>query len=127
MSKVIRLGVILSVATISLFNFNRLVLAETSDVRVGTDSNGRAIMLDVKSMTEKSYKLYQAHDDGIAETTFEPSCAEGRLFTVHLAVYGSTGELIGEDKSSEEMFFKPGSAAAVSLQMYCKAFHARGW
>lgn len=127
MFKVIRLGVILSVATISLFNFNRLVLAETSDVQVGTDSNGRAIMLDVKSITEKSYKLYQAHDGGIAELTFEPSCAEGRLFTVNLAVYNSTGELIGEDKSSKEMFFKPGSAAAVSLQMYCKAFHARGW
>ncbi len=122
-----KLGAVLSAVAISFFGLNGSAFAESSDLQVGTDSNGLPIMLDAKSITKKTYRLYQSYEGGIIETTFEPSCSDARLFTANVSVYSSTGRLIHEDKSSEEIFYKPGSAAAESLKVYCQLFHARGW
>lgn len=127
MLKVRKLGAVLSAAAITFFSLNGSAFAKTRDVRVGTDSNGGPIMLEVDTVTDKSYNLYQSHAGGIAFTTFQPSCSEARLITVRVALYNLKGRLVDEDRSTKEMFFEANSAAATSLRIYCKAYGARGW
>jgi hypothetical protein len=107
---------------------NGLAFAQSKDIRVGSDDTGGPIMLDVDSLVNSTYKLYQRYgNDGIFQMTIRYTCSESRLFTERVAIYSGSGKLLSESFPSKEMNPHPESAAAVSMKIACKAIGARGW
>ncbi|MCW5313918.1 hypothetical protein GTQ43_08920 [Nostoc sp. KVJ3] len=96
-------------------------------ITVGHDKLGNSIALDTESIKGTTYKLYGMYKDGIFETTFDASCAESRLFLNHIAIYGSEGELLQEDKEKEEIPFVANSSPGKGMKIVCQKIGALGW
>ncbi|MDZ8028781.1 MAG: hypothetical protein RMY36_017780 [Nostoc sp. SerVER01] len=96
-------------------------------VTVGHDKLGNSIALDTKTIKGTTYKLYGIYGDGVFETTFDASCTESRLFLNRIAIYGSEGELLQEDKETGEIPFVADSSPGKGMQFVCEKIGARGW
>jgi hypothetical protein len=96
-------------------------------ITVGHDKSGNSIALDTKSIKGTTYKLYGMYGDGIFETTFDASCTQSRLFLNHIAIYGSGGQLLQEDKDKGEIAFVADSSPGKGMQFVCEKIGARGW
>ncbi|MEH1821506.1 MAG: hypothetical protein V7L31_20905 [Nostoc sp.] len=134
-----RLGAVLSVAAISLFNFNGLAFAETAQdaeqfLTVGTDSDGVPFKLDTQTMGKKDkkfgevLKIYQLKNDLMYEHMLHASCGDERLWIVGHRVYnGNTGKKISEEKEDKEIPAHGDSPGSTAMKYYCQAIKARGW
>ncbi|MEA5565890.1 hypothetical protein [Anabaena sp. UHCC 0399] len=111
------------VALLSL-SFSGIAIAETSKdnfyLQVGSNRNGDPIVLDLASVKGTEYTLLEQHGNGIARRTLRAACIQGRLFSRRLAVYGSNGHLHRVDKTEQEIFPKPRSADANSMEIVCR-------
>ncbi len=96
-------------------------------ITVGHDKLGNSIALDTKTIKGTTYKLYGMYGEGIFETTFNASCTESRLFLNRIAIYGSQGELLQEDKETGEIPFVADSSPGKGMQFVCEKIGARGW
>ncbi|MEH2235285.1 hypothetical protein [Nostoc sp.] len=96
-------------------------------ITVGHDKLGNSVALDTKTIKGTTYKLYGIYGDGIFETTFDASCKESRLFRNRIAIYGSGGQLLQEDKQKGEIPFAADSSPGKGMQIVCQKIGARGW
>ncbi|MEH2076357.1 MAG: hypothetical protein V7K57_18495 [Nostoc sp.] len=96
-------------------------------ITVGHDKLGNSIALDTETIKGTTYKLYGMYGDGIFETTFDASCTESRLFLNHIAIYGSEGQLLQEDKEKGEIPFVANSSPGKGMKIVCQKIGARGW
>ncbi|MEH2137678.1 hypothetical protein [Nostoc sp.] len=96
-------------------------------ITVGHDKLGNSIALDTETIKGTTYKLYGMYGDGIFETTFDASCTESRLFLNHIAIYGSKGQLLQEDKQKGEIPFVANSSPGKGMKIVCQKIGARGW
>jgi hypothetical protein len=96
-------------------------------ITVGHDKLGNSVALDTETIKGTTYKLYGMYGDGIFETTFDASCTESRLFLNRIAIYGSGGELLQEDKQKEEIAFVANSSPGKGMKIVCQKIGARGW
>jgi hypothetical protein len=96
-------------------------------ITVGHDKLGNSVALDTKTIKGTTYKLYGIYGDGIFETTFDASCTESRLFLNRIAIYGSEGQLLQEDKEKGEVPFVESSSPGKGMQIVCQKIGARGW
>jgi hypothetical protein len=96
-------------------------------VTVGHDKGGNSVALDTKTIRGTTYKLYGLYGDGIFETTFSASCTESRLFLNRIAIYGTGGQLLEEDKNKGEIPFVAGSSPGKAMRIVCQKIGARGW
>jgi hypothetical protein len=96
-------------------------------ITVGHDKLGNSIALDTETIKGTTYKLYGMYGNGIFETTFDASCTESRLFLNRIAIYGSGGELLQEDKEKEEIPFVANSSPGKGMKIVCQKIGARGW
>jgi hypothetical protein len=96
------------------------------DIQVGSDNNGHPILLDLASVKGTEYILSQKHGDGVAKTTLQAVCHQGKLYAKRLAIYNSTGQLISEQKLEREILLQPGTADATSMEMVCRTVNKLG-
>ncbi|MBE9104464.1 hypothetical protein IQ229_05790 [Nostoc cf. edaphicum LEGE 07299] len=96
-------------------------------ITVGHDKLGNSVALDTESIKGTTYKLYGMYGDGIFETTFDASCTESRLFRNRIAIYGSEGQLLEEDKEKGEIPFVANSSPGKGMQIVCQKIGASGW
>ncbi|MEH2264261.1 hypothetical protein [Nostoc sp.] len=96
-------------------------------ITVGHDKLGNSIALDTETIKGTTYKLYGMYGDGIFETTFDASCTESRLFLNNIAIYGSEGQLLQEDKQKGEIPFVANSSPGKGMKIVCQKIGARGW
>ncbi len=96
-------------------------------VTVGHDKGGNSVALDTKTISGTTYKLYGLYGDGIFETTFSASCGESRLFLNRVAIYGTEGQLLEEDKENEEIPFVASSSPGKAMRIICQKIGANGW
>ena len=96
-------------------------------ITVGHDKLGNSVALDTESIKGMTYKLYGMYGDGIFETTFDASCTESRLFLNRIAIYGSEGQLLEEDKEKGEIPFVASSSPGKGMKIVCQKIGASGW
>jgi hypothetical protein len=96
-------------------------------ITVGHDKLGNSVALDTKTIKGTTYKLYGIYGDGIFETTFDASCRESRLFRNRIAIYGSEGQLLEEDKEKGEIPFVASSSPGKGMKIVCQKIGAFGW
>ncbi|MEH2257358.1 hypothetical protein [Nostoc sp.] len=96
-------------------------------ITVGHDKLGNSVALDTKTIKGTIYKLYGIYGDGIFETTFDASCKESRLFRNRIAIYGSEGQLLEEDKEKGEIPFVASSSPGKGMKIVCQKIGASGW
>lgn len=111
------------VAILSL-SFSGMAIAETTKdnfyLQVGSNRNGDPIVLDLSSVKGTEYTLLEQRDNGIARRTLRAACSQGRLFSKRLAIYTSNGNLAKVDRTEQEIFPKPRSADANSMEIVCR-------
>ncbi|MHC5763241.1 hypothetical protein [Nostoc sp.] len=96
-------------------------------ITVGRDKLGNSVALDTETIKGTTYKLYGMYGDGIFETTFDASCKESRLFRNRIAIYGSQGQLLQEDREKGEIPFVANSSPGKGMQIVCQKIGANGW
>lgn len=96
------------------------------EIQVGSDHSGHPILLDLASVKGTEYTLSQKHGDGMAKTTLQAACNQGKLYAKRLAIYTSTGQLTSEQKLEREILLKPGTADATSMEMVCRTANKLG-
>jgi hypothetical protein len=62
----------------------------------------------------------QKQGDGIVTRRLYAACNEGRLFSKKLSIYAPNGKLTNEDKTEQELFPKPKTADAASMEIVCR-------
>lgn len=111
------------VAILSL-SFSGIAIAETTKdnfyLQVGSNRNGDPIVLDLASVKGTEYTLLEQHGNGISRRTLRAVCSQGRLFSRRSAVYSANGHLTRVDKTEQEIFPKPRSADANSMEIVCR-------
>jgi hypothetical protein len=111
------------------FSFSGTAIAQITNnnlyIQVGSDRNGDPITLDLASVKGSEYILLQQHGGGTTQTTLRASCSQGRLFSKKFSLYTSTGELISNEKTEREIFPKPGTPDAVSMEIVCRGVNTR--
>lgn len=114
----------LSMSGIAIIYGGSKSIAETKNnnfyIQVGADSRGFPIALDLASINGTNYTLVQQHGNGIAKRTLHAACNQGRLFSKRLSLYTSNGKLTSENKVEEEIFPKPKTADAASMEIVCR-------
>ncbi|MBD2500324.1 hypothetical protein [Anabaena azotica] len=114
----------LSFSGIAIAYSGENAIAETKNsnfyVQVGADSGGFPIALDLSSIEGSNYTLVQKQGDGIAERRLYADCNQNRLYSKKLSVYASNGELTQEDRTEQELFPKPKTADAASMEIVCQ-------
>ncbi|WP_414565860.1 hypothetical protein [Anabaena sp. CCY 9613] len=98
------------------------------DIQVGADNYGNPIILDLASVKGTEYTLSQKHGDGVAKTTLQAACNQGKLYATRFAVYNSTGKLTSNQTIEREIVLKPDTADAnaTSMQIVCRAANKLG-
>ncbi|ODH02574.1 hypothetical protein A4S05_23475 [Nostoc sp. KVJ20] len=122
-----KLGVLLGVIGISFTSGSVLAQETERFVTVGQTSDGLTINLDTQSIRDTRYKLYFPYGTGIAESTFNASCGESRLFLLGTALYSDSGKLLVESKKSEEVGYIQKSPPGQAMALVCRRIGARGW
>ncbi|WP_427161122.1 hypothetical protein ACQFX9_05860 [Aliinostoc sp. HNIBRCY26] len=111
------------VALISL-TFSSVALAETTKnsfyLQVGSNRNGDPIVLDLSSVQGTEYTLLEQQGNSIVRRTLRAACGQGKLFSKKLAIYASNGNLTRVDRTEQEIFPKPRSADANSMEIVCR-------
>ncbi|WP_193196210.1 hypothetical protein [Nostoc sp. MG11] len=112
------------VAVIAL-SVSGTAIAQTTNnyiyIEVGADSHGNPITLDLSSIKGTEYILLHKHNAQTVKTTLYASCSEGRLFSKRISLYTLTGRLTSDNKTEREIFLKPGTADAGSMEIVCQA------
>lgn len=112
-----------SLAIIASLSFSGVAIAEIKNnnfyLQVGADSGGFPIALDLASIEGTNYTLVQKQGEGIAKRRLYAACNQGRLFSKKLSLYASNGELTKEDRTEQELFPKPKTADAASMEIVC--------
>lgn len=111
------------VAIVSL-SFSGIATAGTTRnsfyLQVGSNRNGDPIVLDLASIQGTEYTLLEQQGNVISKRTLRAACSQRRLFTKKLAFYGSNGKLTRLEKTEKEIFPKPRSADANSMEIVCR-------
>ncbi|MEH1919345.1 hypothetical protein [Nostoc sp.] len=117
------------VGAIAILLNNGSAFAENAQryITVGHDKLGNSVALDTETIKGTTYKLYGMYGDGIFETTFDASCKESRLFRNRIAIYGSEGQLLQEDREKGEIPFVTNSSPGKGMQIVCQKIGADGW
>ncbi|WP_196513560.1 hypothetical protein [Nostoc sp. NZL] len=117
------------VGAIAILLSNGSAIAQDAEryVTVGHDKLGNSVALDTETIKGTTYKLYGMYGDGVFETTFDASCKESRLFLNRIAIYGSEGQLLEEDKEKGEIPFVASSSPGKGMKIVCQKIGARGW
>ncbi|BAY41085.1 hypothetical protein NIES2111_54760 [Nostoc sp. NIES-2111] len=109
---------------ITLLSFSGMAIAQTKNnnfyLPVGADSHGFSISLDLSSIEGTNYTLVQKQGDGIVTRRLYAVCNESRLFSKKLSIYAPNGKLTNEDKTEQELFPKPKTADAASMEIVCR-------
>lgn len=109
---------------ITSLSFSGMAIAQTKNnsfyLPVGADSHGFTIALDLSSIEGTNYTLVQKQGDAIVTRRLYAACNEGRLFSKKLSIYAPNGKLTNEDKTEQELFPKPKSADAASMEIVCR-------
>ncbi|QLE59471.1 hypothetical protein FD725_21040 [Nostoc sp. TCL26-01] len=113
-----------SVVAIVCLSFSGIASAETTKnnfyIQVGADNRGFPIALDLASVKGTDYTLVQQHENGIAKRTLHAACSQRRLFSKRLSFYSANGQLTSEDRTEKEIFPKPKTADAASMEIVCR-------
>jgi hypothetical protein len=114
-----------SVVAVIALSVSGTAIAQTTNnyiyIEVGADSHGNPITLDLSSIKGTEYILLYKHGDKTIKTTLFASCNEGRLFSKRVSLYTSTGRLTSDNHTEREIFPKPGTADAGSMDIVCQA------
>ncbi|MCC5618416.1 hypothetical protein LC605_25690 [Nostoc sp. CHAB 5836] len=129
MNQVKRFNQVLFAVTLFALSLNSKAYAQNVEryIQAGSDDAGTPIMLDTQSIKGTTYKLYQPYGNGLTELKFKVSCGEARLFSTGFALYNSVGQVVTQDKTTEEVVPREGSAAANAMRFVCQRIGARGW
>ncbi|MEH2106312.1 hypothetical protein [Nostoc sp.] len=122
-----KIGGIVGAIAILLNNGSAIAQDTQRYITVGRDKLGNSVALDTETIKGTTYKLYGMYGDGIFETTFDASCKESRLFRNRIAIYGSQGQLLQEDREKGEIPFVANSSPGKGMQIVCQKIGANGW
>ncbi|MBD2253177.1 hypothetical protein [Nostoc parmelioides] len=119
----------LSLSGIAIIYSGQQAIAETKNnnfyLQVGADQRGFPIALDLASINGTNFTLVQQHGEGIAKRRLHAACSQGRLFTKKFSLYAANGKLTSEDKTEQEIFPKPKTADAASMEIVCRVANNR--
>ncbi|MBE9053502.1 hypothetical protein IQ243_24460 [Nostocales cyanobacterium LEGE 11386] len=117
------------VGAIAVLLSSSIVNAQDAEryITVGHDKVGNHIALDTETIKGTTYKLYGMYGDGIFETTFSASCQESRLFLNNITIYGTSGQIIQQERNTGEIPFVAASSPGKAMQIVCQRMGVRGW
>lgn len=130
MLRLTRLTALFSAAAITFLCFDGLAVAQNREnyVKVGKDSSGNPILLDLTTIRGTSYEMFGRYgNNGLFKATYRASCAENRLFVSNAVIYSAGGRALAKDISYKEISFAPSSAADKSIGIVCGRIHAPAW
>ncbi|WGV25610.1 hypothetical protein [Halotia branconii] len=118
-----------SLVAVFALSLGSTAIAQTSHnnlyIQVGSDGNGHPMALDLASIKGNEYTLVQKHSDGTAKRTLRAACGQRRLFSERLSIYTSVGKLTRDDQTKREIFPKPGTPEANSMEIVCRGRNAQ--
>ena len=107
--------------------FGSPVTAEEKLINLGTTKGGDTIFLNPKDIRGTRFAISMLYGSGMMRRHYNASCGEARLFRRKVELISSTGLVVDEDKTREEIKYKSTTAAGKAMKIVCKRVGAKGW